>query len=136
MRRLMLRHVPSNNAHIASLFIAQGYHDAFIRKLNVTYRERRQVLLQALARWLPDCSVSLAIGGSGAWVQGPAGLDASALAQAAWARGVLIEPGAVFYARPTAAQNNRFRMGYSAIAGAAIEAGVRQLGVARLVAGL
>jgi len=136
MRRLMLRHVPSNNAHIASLFIAQGHHDAFIRKLNVTYRERRQVLLQALARWLPDCSVSLAIGGSGAWVQGPAGLDASALAQAARARGVLIEPGAVFYARPTASQNNRFRMGYSAIAGAAIEAGVRQLGEARLVAGL
>jgi len=85
---------------------------------------------------LPDCSVSLAIGGSGAWVQGPAGLDASALAQAARARGVLIEPGAVFYARPTASQNNRFRMGYSAIAGAAIEAGVRQLGEARLVAGL
>lgn len=136
MRRLMLRHVPSNNAHIASLFIAQGHHDAFIRKLNVTYRQRRQVLLQALARWLPDCSVSQAIGGSGAWVQGPVGLDASALAQAARARGVLIEPGAVFYARPTAAQNNRFRMGYSAIAGVAIEAGVRELREARLAAGL
>jgi GntR family transcriptional regulator/MocR family aminotransferase len=132
MRRLMLRHVPSNNAHIASLFIAQGHHDAFIRKLNVTYRERRQILLDALARWLPDCAVSLATGGSAAWVQGPAGLDAAALAQAAQARGVLIEPGGVFYARPTAAQSSGFRMGYSAIAGAAIDAGVHALYLARL----
>ena len=38
LRRLIMRHVPTNNAHIASLFIAQGHHDAFIRKLNVTYR--------------------------------------------------------------------------------------------------
>jgi GntR family transcriptional regulator/MocR family aminotransferase len=127
LRRLLMRHVPSNNAHIASLFIAQGHHDAFIRKLNVTYRERRRMLLEAMARWLPECRVSEAHGGSGAWVQGPAGLDATALAQAAQARGVLIEPGSVFFAHPTAAQNRCFRMGYSAIPNAAIEAGVRAL---------
>ena len=132
LRRLLMRHVPSNNAHIASLFIAQGHHDAFIRKLNVTYRERRRVLLDAMARWMPDCTVSEAHGGSGAWVQGPAGLDATALAQAAQARGVLIEPGAVFFARPTAAQHRCFRMGYSAIPSAAIEAGVRALQQASL----
>jgi GntR family transcriptional regulator/MocR family aminotransferase len=131
--RLLMRHVPSNNAHIASLFIAQGSHDAFIRKLNVTYRERRRVLLEALARWLPDFSVSEAHGGSGAWVQGPVGLDATALAQAAQARGVLIEAGSVFFARPTAAQNRCFRMGYSAIPSSAIEPGVRELREAYLV---
>ena len=127
LRRLLMRHVPANNAHIASLFIAQGHHDAFIRKLNVTYRERRGVLLDALARWMPDCIVSHAHGGSGAWVQGPVGLDATALAQEALARGVLIEPGSVFFARPTVAQKRCFRMGYSAIPGSAIEAGVREL---------
>lgn len=131
MRRLILRHVPSNNAHIASLFIAQGHHDAFIRKLNVTYHERRELLLDALARWMPDCSVSHAHGGSGAWVQGPASLDSTALAQACQARGVLIEPGGVFFARPGKASQNCFRMGYSAIPGAAIEAGVQELYEAR-----
>ncbi|MEO5695864.1 MAG: PLP-dependent aminotransferase family protein, partial [Burkholderiaceae bacterium] len=136
MRRLMVRHVPSNNAHIASLFIAQGHHDAFIRKLNVTYRERREVLLDALATWLPDCSVSVAHGGSGAWVRGPASLDSAALAQACEARGVLIEPGAVFFARPGTARRNSFRMGYSAIPSAAIEAGVREMHDARLNLGL
>jgi GntR family transcriptional regulator/MocR family aminotransferase len=130
LRRLLMRHVPSNNAHIASLFIAQGHHDAFIRKLNVTYRERRRVLLDALARWLPECLVSQAHGGSAAWVQGPLGLDATVFAQAAQARGVLIEPGSVFFARPTAVPNRCFRMGYSAIPSAAIEAGVRELQLA------
>ncbi len=127
MRRLMMRHVPSNVAHIASLFIAQGHHDAFIRKLNMTYRDRRQILLDALARWLPDCTVSVAHGGSGAWLRGPAELDASALAEACRARGVLIEPGSPFFARPGAANQNCFRMGYSAIPSAAIEAGVREM---------
>lgn len=127
LRRLLMRHVPSNNAHIASLFIAQGHHDAFIRKLNVSYRERRRVLLDAMAHWLPDCTLSQAHGGSGAWVQGPVGLDSTALAQAAQARGVLIEPGSVFFARPTAAHARCFRMGYSAIPSAHIEAGVRAL---------
>lgn len=131
MRRLMVRHLPSNNAHIASLFIAQGHHDAFIRKLNVTYHERRTLLLDALAKWMPDCSVSHAHGGSGAWVQGPAGLDSGALAQACQARGVLIEPGGVFFARPGKAGQNCFRMGYSAIPGAAIETGVREMHEAR-----
>lgn len=127
LQRLLIRHVPSNNAHIAGLFIAQGHHDAFIRKLNVTYLERRNVLLQAMARWLPECTVSHAHGGSGAWVQGPPGLDAMALAQAAQGHGVLIEPGSVFFAHPASAQNRCFRMGYSAIPGKAIEAGVREL---------
>lgn len=131
LRRLMMRHVPSGVAHTAGLFIAQGHHDAFIRKLNLTYCERRRLLLDALARWLPDCTVSTAHGGSGAWVRGPAGLDAALLAEAARARGVLIEPGRPFFARPGPANQAAFRMGYSAIAGAAIEAGVRELGEAR-----
>jgi GntR family transcriptional regulator/MocR family aminotransferase len=127
LRRLMMRHVPSNTAHIAGLFIAQGHHDAFIRKLNLTYRERRGLLQAALARWLPDFKVSEASGGSGAWVEGPKGLDSAALARAAQERGVLIEPGAVFFARPTFAQQRFFRMGYSAITSERIDAGVYEL---------
>lgn len=131
VRRLMMRHVPSNNAHIASLFIAQGHHDAFIRKLNVTYRERRLALLKAMHRWMPDCVVSESHGGSGAWVQGPAELDASALAERAQQRGVLIEAGQVFFAKATSGSRAAFRMGYSAIPAAAIDAGVRELMAAR-----
>ena len=127
LRRLLMRHIPSNNAHTAGLFIAQGHHDAFIRKLNLVYRERRHVLIQSLARYLPGWTVSQAHGGSGAWVQGPAGLDAEELARVAQTRGVVIEPGGVFFARPNASSQCCFRLGYSAIPSAHIEAGVREL---------
>jgi GntR family transcriptional regulator/MocR family aminotransferase len=127
LRRLILRHVPTNNAHIASLFIAHGHHDAFIRKLNVTYRERRALFTAAFARYLPDYEVGPSLGGSGAWVRGPDGLNADELASRCAARGVLIEPGAVFFDKPSAATQPLFRMGYSAIPGSLIEAGVQEL---------
>lgn len=127
LRRLLMRHVPSNNAHTASIFIAQGHHDAFVRKLNATYRERRRVLLDAMTQWFPECSVSDTHGGSGLWITGPPGLNAAQLALACQARGVLIEAGSVFFARPNIGQLRCFRMGYSAIPAASIEAGVREL---------
>jgi DNA-binding transcriptional MocR family regulator len=43
------------------------------------------------------------------------------------ARGVLIEPGAIFFNRPSVATRSFFRMGYSAIPGSTIEAGVKEL---------
>ena len=127
LRRLLLRHVPSNNAHTASLFIAQGHHDAFIRKLNITYRERRAVLDSAFAARLPDFQITPSLGGSGAWVQGPPGLNAEALAQQCAARGVLIEPGSIFFSQPSAATQLFFRLGYSAIPAGLIDTGVAEI---------
>ncbi|UUZ66509.1 aminotransferase class I/II-fold pyridoxal phosphate-dependent enzyme (plasmid) [Polaromonas sp. P1-6] len=116
LRRLIMRHPPTNNAHTASLFIAQGHHDAFIRKLNVTYRERREVLVNAFAAWLPQFQITPSLGGSGAWIKGPDGLNCQELAKHCAARGVLIEPGDVFFNKPSASTQSYFRMGYSAIA--------------------
>jgi len=127
LRRLILRHVPTNNAHVASLFIAQGHHDAFIRKLNVTYRERRDILMKSFERYLPDFHITPSLGGSGAWVHGPSDLNATDLAKRCEARGVLIEPGAIFFNKATPATQSYFRMGYSAIPGTLIDAGVREL---------
>ncbi|MES2980398.1 MAG: aminotransferase class I/II-fold pyridoxal phosphate-dependent enzyme [Pseudomonadota bacterium] len=123
LRRLITRHVPSNNAHIASLFIAQGHHDAFIRKLNMTYRERRATLVAALQTHLPSFGV-LSQGGSGAWIRGPEGLDSQQFALACAAQGVLLEPGEIFFSNPSAATRSCFRLVYSAIANSAIESGV------------
>lgn len=127
LRRLVMRHPPSNNAHIASLFIAHGHHDAFIRKLNLAYSERRQELLQAFSRHLPGCQVTPALGGSGAWILGPARLNSKTLAEKCLERSILIEPGDVFFDHPHAAAKNCFRLGYSAIATPLIAAGVREL---------
>ncbi|MBL8380044.1 MAG: PLP-dependent aminotransferase family protein [Burkholderiales bacterium] len=127
LRRLIMRHVPANNLHTASLFIAQGHHDAFIRKLNVTYRERRAVLDGAVAKHLPLFHVMPSQGGSGAWIKGPDGLDCRHLTERCAARGVLIEPGDVFFSKSGHGSQAHFRLGYSAIHGNQIDAGVQEL---------
>jgi GntR family transcriptional regulator/MocR family aminotransferase len=126
LRRLVMRHPPANNAYAAARFIAQGYHEAFIRRLNATYRARRKALLNAMSEFLPQFEVSPSIGGSATWVRTPRGVDAAKLARAAEAKGVLIEPGNVFFAHPPATSRH-FRMGYSAIAESSIRDGVREL---------
>jgi GntR family transcriptional regulator/MocR family aminotransferase len=126
LRRLVMRHPPANNAHAAARFIAQGYHEAFIRRLNATFRARRTVLLDALAELLPQFAVSPASGGSAVWVQTPRGVDTDDLALAAGSAGILLEPGSVFFAdAPKSCRH--FRMGYSAIAESQIRDGVSEL---------
>jgi len=126
LRRLVMRHPPANNAHAAARFIGQGYHDAYIRRLNGVLRARRRALVDAFAEFLPDCMIADAVGGSAAWVRGPAGTDADELAVRAAAAGILIETGSVFYASPPKACRH-FRLGYAAIAENQIRDGVREL---------
>lgn len=127
LRRLIIRHTPANNAHTASLFIAQGHHDAFMRKLNVTYRERRELLSSAFQKYLPQFQITPSQGGSGAWIQGPQGLNAQTLAESCAARGVLIERGDVFFKKPSSAAQRYLRLGYAAIPASLIDAGVQEI---------
>jgi GntR family transcriptional regulator / MocR family aminotransferase len=127
LRRLIIRHTPTNNAHTASLFIAQGHHDAFIRRLNVTYRERRERLEEAFSRYLPNFQITPSQGGSGAWVQGPKGFDANQFTAKCAASSILIGQGHIFFNKPTVANQSYFRMGYSAIPSSMINAGVEAM---------
>jgi GntR family transcriptional regulator / MocR family aminotransferase len=126
MRRLVLRHPPTNNEHTAALFIAHGFHENFMRRLNLAYRERSHALREALQRHVPGCRLAHAEGGSALWVEMPRSVDTRALATQALARGVVIEPGGVFFAssRPP---RHFMRMGYSSIPIERIDEGVREL---------
>jgi GntR family transcriptional regulator/MocR family aminotransferase len=126
LRRLVMRHPPTNNAHAAARFIAQGYQDAFVRRLNATFRVRRKVLLDALSEFLPQFAVSPAIGGSAVWIRAPDEIDTDKLSLAAASAGILIEPGSVFFAQAPKSCRH-FRMGYSAIAEMLIRDGVSEL---------
>jgi GntR family transcriptional regulator/MocR family aminotransferase len=133
LRRLMLRHPPTNNQRAVALFLALGHHDSLIQRLGHIYRERWETLGAALARYLPDSARTPSSGGTAFWVQGPAGLDARELARRAAERGIFIEPGDVnFMIEPH--PRNYFRLGFGAIANERIEPGVREL--SRLVADL
>lgn len=126
LRRLMLRHPPANNQRTVAIFLAEGHHDALLRRLSQTFKERWQILHAALAKHLPDCHPVRSTGGTAVWVEGPAWLDADRLAREAAAKGILIEPGAVDFLE-TEPPRHCFRLGFSSIATEKIEPGIRLL---------
>jgi GntR family transcriptional regulator/MocR family aminotransferase len=130
LRRLMVRHPPTNNEHTAARFIKHGFHESFVRKLNLAYRQRADLMKAALTRELPAARWSEAAGGSALWVRLPRGADTRLLARRALAEGIVIEPGDVFFHRE--GSRAQMRLGYSSIPPDRIGPGIARL--ARLVA--
>lgn len=126
LRRLMLRHVPSNNQRTTALFIAQGFHDSYVRKLNRVYSERSRIMNDSLQAYLPDMSTQPTFGGTSYWVRGPAGLDAGQLAVSALKKSIVIEPGAPHFLYPEG-NKHFFRLGFSSIPTVRIDEGIRLL---------
>jgi GntR family transcriptional regulator/MocR family aminotransferase len=126
LRRLILRHPPTNNQRTLALFIAGGYYDALVQRLQRAYRERWEALSAALEANMPIAHTDISSGGSSFWVRGPQGLDSDALASQALERGVVIEPGSMFYMARKPPRNN-FRLGFSTIEAERIATGVRVL---------
>lgn len=127
LRRLMLRHPPSNNQFIIAKFLERGYHDAMIARLSHALHARWKLLGDLLETHLPGRSARPTFGGSSFWVKGPAQLDAGRLAAAAAAEGLLLfEPGEIFFHGPNRPKNF-FRLGFSSIPEQRIPDGVAEL---------
>lgn len=129
LRRLMLRHPPANNQRTLALFLALGHDEALGRRLVQIHRERAEVLRRALERHLPGFAHAAGPGGSSYWLEGPGWLDGQALARRARERGVLVEPGDVFFAAKDPPLNF-VRIGFSSIPAERIDAGIRELAAA------
>ncbi len=126
LRRLMLRHPPLNNQRTLALFISGGYYEALIHRLQRAYRERWQVMGEALTRHLPSCTATPSLGGTSFWIEGPEKLDADRLAFEALRHGIVMEAGSLhFFSEPP--PRNFFRLGYSSIDAARIEPGIERL---------
>lgn len=126
LRRLMLRHPPMNNQRAASLFISLGHYDSHLRRLREGLRQRAAAVDAGLSRFGAGFAFRRAPGSSGAWIVGPPDLDTEALARQAQARGILIEPGSVFFAGPTPPRSV-FRLGFASLPADRIEPGLRLL---------
>ena len=126
LRRLMMRHAPTNNQRALALFMALGHLDGLLHKVTQASQERSETLRAALARHLPEVTYSHGSGCSSYWVRGPDGLDSAALSRRARAAGILIEPGNVFFMSETP-PSEYFRLGFSAIPDGHIEPGIRLL---------
>jgi GntR family transcriptional regulator/MocR family aminotransferase len=121
----MIRHPPNNNQRTTALFLSLGHHDALIHRLHRTYHARRTEMSRALSRYLPHTS-NLSFGGSSFWVQGPPGLDANELVEQALKKGIVVEPGTIWFGRQPSPKNY-IRLGISSIEVEDISPGVELL---------
>lgn len=125
LRQLMVRHPPLNNQRAVALFLAQGYHDALLRRLARNFQERSEAMSAALDKYLPGSYLQPS-GGSSYWCRLPDHIDTVALKQAAAKRGLLII-SCDSYHYGSHLPNNYIKLGFSAIDISAIEPGVKIL---------
>lgn len=127
LRRLMLRHPPTNNQRTVALFISRGNHTAHLLRIRKIFKERWEIMRQAIQEHLPTCVCVPSVGGSSFWIEGPKGLNAQELEREAAKRSILIESGDVFFmaAHPP---RHFFRLGFSSIPSFKIEGGIKRLG--------
>jgi GntR family transcriptional regulator / MocR family aminotransferase len=123
LRAAILRHPPGHLQRTAANFLSLGHYDALVARMGQVFRKRRDTMQEAIAR----CglhSVGLDVsGGSSFWMMTPECIDARDLARELKGRGVLIEPGHVFFERPEDGLRN-YRIAYSSIESAKISAGI------------
>lgn len=127
LRRLMVRHPPTNNQRSTAFFLSLGYYDVFVRRLHRAYRERWTAMGSALAQHFPDAESVQGMGGSSYWVNlgARSGVDTDALADIALENGILIEPGQVYF--KYGENRTCFRLGFSSIDHSKIPEGLELL---------
>ncbi|MEH6579018.1 MAG: PLP-dependent aminotransferase family protein [Amphritea sp.] len=125
LRQLMVRHPPLNNQRAVALFLAQGYHDALLRKLARSFQQRSEIMAVALDKYLPG-SYTQPSGGSSFWCEVPQHIDTAELKGIAAEKGLLIISGDSYHFGDHL-PHNHIKLGFSAIAPEAIEPGIKIL---------
>ncbi|SMY06697.1 MocR-like pyridoxine biosynthesis transcription factor PdxR [Flavimaricola marinus] len=129
LRASVLRHPPGHIQRTTAYFLSLGHYDALIRRMSKAYHTRRQTLDAAIALHGLTVAGSNAYGGSSVWMRAP-GIDTTALAETLRAKGVLIEPGAPFFAssgRTDLQPSEFYRLAYSSTPTSRISDGIATL---------
>jgi 2-aminoadipate transaminase len=110
-----------------------GFLDEHVKTIRRIYRERRDVMLEALERECPpEVTWTRPQGGLFLWVELPEGMDAHKLFAAALEENVAFVAGDCFYATNGVSEEARrhMRLNFSAMQPEKIREGIRRLGVA------
>ena len=102
-------------------FIRRGSFEPNLERVNGLLRERRDAMLRALERHLPEAAWTVPEGGYFVWLDLPEGIKASDLQP----EGVTFVPGTDFFCGPGG--ESALRLAFSYESPAAIEEGVRRL---------
>jgi GntR family transcriptional regulator/MocR family aminotransferase len=127
LRRLMLRHPPANIQRTVESFISRGNYNSLMLRRRKIYKERWEIMGQAIKEYLPTCCCTPNAGGSSFWIAGPDQLNAKDLESLAQTHSILIESGDLFFMEKTP-PHNFFRLGFSSIPTYKIKPGIKLLG--------
>ncbi len=123
LRATVLRHPPGHIQRTASYYLSLGHYDALIRRMSKAYHQRRQVMEEALHANGLQIAGQGTYGGSSIWLRAPLGTDTTVLAERLRKHGVLIEPGAPFFAADDPPKRY-MRIAYSSIPSERIADGI------------
>ena len=110
-----------------------GFLDEHVKLIRKVYRERRDIMLEALKQYFPpEVTWTHPKGGLFLWVSLPEGMDTQKLFQTALRENVAFVPGDSFYARNGFSEQGKchFRMNFSNAKPDLIREGVRRLSIA------
>jgi GntR family transcriptional regulator/MocR family aminotransferase len=108
-------------------FLEAGDLDRHLRRMRRIYRQRRDALVAALDRWLPEATISGIAAGVHVLVTLPPGPDEDELVERAGAAGIRIYSIAECRVRRPADRSPAILLGYGNLPLPAIEEGVRIL---------
>jgi GntR family transcriptional regulator/MocR family aminotransferase len=113
LRRLILRHIPSNNQRSVALFIGLGHYHNMFTKIQKTNKERWGLINEKINQE-PLLSCTPTLGGSTFWIKIPESINSENLCKKLLSRGVVVRPGNTHFYQDEA-PSNYLHLGYSAI---------------------
>ena len=110
-------------------FFARGLYPEHLQKLCAIHRERRDAMMAALERYMPEGTKWVhPDGGLFSWVELPGGIDTTELLKEAASYKVAYIAGAGFFAGGTGEGKNCMRISYGNVSPEKIDEGMRRLG--------
>jgi 2-aminoadipate transaminase len=124
-------HTATFNQMVAHEVAKDGFLDQHVKLIRRVYRERRDVMLQALEEFFPpEVTWTHPKGGLFLWVTMPDGADSRSLFREALAEDVAFVPGDCFYAETTPEGCRHLRLNFSFSEPEQIREGIQRLSVA------
>jgi len=124
-------HTSTFTQFVAYEVARDGFLDKHVKLIRQIYRERRDVMLQALKEFFPPAVTwTHPQGGLFLWVTLPEGLDMQAIFNSAIEQNVAFVPGNSFYANDAREGSRHMRLNFSNAAPEQIREGIRRLAAA------
>ena len=126
----------ATNSHTSMLpqilcaeFFARGYFDEHLKKLGAIHKQRRDAMMSALEKYMPEGTKWVfPDGGLFSWVELPGGIDTAELLKEAAAYKVAFIAGAGFFVGNTGEGKNCMRISFGNVTPEKIDIGMKRLG--------